>query len=254
MGSSSQVTRAVRIRLATPLCRVGEPQLETPEYLKVLRRCGCVLFALGSIDLAAVLVETNLLKASTLQGDFLTVRAVGVFIAGMVLWTGSHGAAYVIRWLSLFVLSGAIVGSSMLLLLQPLGLTVAIVERATPDVIIRILMYSLGVAICYWLQRQLVSDAVVQELRRWGTEIGSMKSAPYLAVTLVLVFVFENVLSVSREREHAVNLAERQFGERYRYYARSVSVREGRNGKSFSANVVAWDDHELKSIPVSWQE
>jgi hypothetical protein len=54
--------------------------------------------------------------------------------------------------------------------------------------------------------------------------------------------------------EHAKSMAEQQVGAGYRLHVRSLSIVKNSQGKFVSGVVTAWNEKEIRNIPVHWEE
>ena len=49
-------------------------------------------------------------------------------------------------------------------------------------------------------------------------------------------------------------MAQQQLGTTYRYHVSSLDVTTNARGKSVSASVTAWNEREIRNVPVEWEE
>jgi hypothetical protein len=49
-------------------------------------------------------------------------------------------------------------------------------------------------------------------------------------------------------------MAEQQIGPGYRFHVSSLTVAKNNRGTIVSGVVTAWNDNEIKSLPVHWKE
>ena len=174
-------------------------------------------------------------------------------VAGLLIRYGGPRIVALVRWLAIFALVGWIVEPFKTLLLAPVGLAFAQL-RLTPvtvlmDALPVLLPAAIVVVVALQLSRPEVRAAQIAAGRRPST--GRVPLMLGLLLTLGAVGVDYYVLN-GVAAQHASQLAARQFGAGYQYYTNSLSmVLDERRG--YTATVQAWNDKEVRLIPVQWK-
>jgi hypothetical protein len=63
-----------------------------------------------------------------------------------------------------------------------------------------------------------------------------------------------NVFLRGASAEHAKSMAEERIGSGYRFHVSSLRISSVGDSESASGVVTAWNDKEIKDIPVHWEE
>lgn len=210
----------------------------------IIRRTGLAVAVLGAIQLALGLMP---------GGDGgIHFHVVGLF-CGLLLCYGSPRIVALVRWLAIFALVGWIVEPFKTLLLAPVGLAFVQLRLAPGSVLMDalpvLLPAAIVIVIAFQLSRAEVMTAQVAAGRKPST--GRVPLMLGLVLTLGAVGVEYYVLN-GVAAHHASELAARQFGAGYQYYTKSLSMYlDERRG--YTATVQAWNDKEVRLIPVQWK-
>lgn len=214
-----------------------------PAARAIIRRTGLAVIVLGAIQLILGLVP---------GGGGVHFHVVGL-IFGLLIRYGSPRIVALVRWLAIFALVGWIVEPFKTLLLAPVGLAFAQL-RLYPGAVLMdalpvLLPAAIVIVIAFQLCRAEVMAAQVAAGRRPST--GRLPLMLGLVLTLGAVGVEYYVLNGVAAR-HASQLAASQLGAGYQYTTRSLSmVLDERRG--YTATVQAWNDKEVRLIPVQWK-
>ena len=213
-------------------------------YLETLKRVGIVLVLVGLADIGYFVY---CISAGKSYSSSLNIFAI---VAGVFLWRGHLGAAYLITRFSAFFLAAS-VGALLFLapLLRPMDLWVTQL-RLNP--IATALGFVLAIAVTglfAWTYRELRSAPVLQALQREGRSITPPRSAMVigLALSLALAVVFHFTLG-GEAGTKATDLAKAKYGDQYKYAPAAISLA----GSHVSAEVTAYNDHEIKEVTVEW--
>lgn len=218
-------------------------------YISILRRTGMVLIAVGVVDIGAmVYCMVNAIAYSS----SLNVFAV---VAGVFLVRGSLAAAGLVRWFSVFLL--AALGALVLAwpVLQPFDLTLTQVRVSPIASSLSALLVAAVIGLSVWVQRQLGRPPVLAATLAAGKTVRSMKfpAAAGLALVALLGIVVPVMLS-GESGNKAKAIAQAQLGAGYKYHVSSMSVSSSSRGTSGSARVTAWNEREVRVVPVEWNE
>jgi hypothetical protein len=223
--------------------------MQPAEHSAILRKTGWVLIAVGVIDIAMMIYTVS-------QGMSYS-SSLNIFsaVAGFYLLRGSLVAASAVRWFAVFLLSAA---CSLLVIwpfMQPIGLTVTQI-RLNPLLATGAATFTLTLlAFLFWTQRQLGLPAVLAAQVAAHRRVRSLRLPVALGTGLVvlLAFIVPFVLGGS-SGARAKLLAELQLGSSYQYHLSSLHYSSGSQGTAYRATVTAWNDQEIRTVPVQWSE
>jgi hypothetical protein len=208
-----------------------------------IRRTGLAVIVLGAIQLVLGLVPG--------ADGGIRLHVVGLAF-GLLIRYGSPRMVALVRWLAIFALAGWIVEPFKTLLLAPVGLAFAQL-RLMPgavlmDTLPMLLPAAIVAVIAFELSRPDVMAAQVAAGRRPSS--GRLPLMLGLALTLGAVGIEYYVLNGVAAR-HASQLAAHRFGTGYQYTTKSLSMALGEQ-RGYRATVQAWNDKEVRLIPVQW--
>ncbi|MGA9723114.1 MAG: hypothetical protein WBQ86_11710 [Candidatus Binatus sp.] len=218
-------------------------------YLPILRRVGVVLIVVGVVDVGVMIycIVHRIGYASSFN--------VFAIIAGIFLMRGSLRTAATISRFAAFMLAGFL----GIVLLWPVYLPPGLALAALRFYPVRSLAYLAFVvallAFLFWVVRQLSDEAVLAASARSATKIRSLRG-PILASSAIVVFIV-SMTALGARSDHAKRaeqIAASHVGIGYKLYVTSMrTVRTGK-GRTVSAVVFAWNDQEIRKIPVSWDQ
>ena len=218
-------------------------------HIPLLRRVGAVLLAAGLITLAALALESFQGMAAFTAGPGLVA-----VVAGVGLWRGNLRAALGVRWLAAFLLAAGLSLLFFLPLMQPFSLTFAQLRLGQGPSLSLLAAAVLGVLGLGWIVWQLGRAPIDAARTDAGLQPRDMRIPAAAGVALVVALgVFLVAMRVGASAHQARALAEQKVGEGYRFHISWVSrVRTGTMSQ-MSAVVIAWNDNEVRRIPVQWE-
>ncbi len=224
--------------------------MQPSEHTAILRKTGWALIVVGLLDIATMIyfVSRGMAYSSSLN-----IFAVA---AGIFLLRGNLLAASAVRWFVVFLLASA---CSLLIVwpfMQPIGLTVTQIRLGGPLLAAASAAFTLALlAFLYWTQRQLGLPAVLaahtaahRKVRRMGIPV-----ALGVGLVVLLAAIVPSLLGGSSGSK-AKSLAEHQLGVGYQYHVSSLNYSASSQGTFYRANVTAWNDREVRTVPVQWSE
>lgn len=223
--------------------------MEPHAHVPILHRAGMVLVAVGVVDIAVMVycVVSGISYSSTLN--------VFAVLAGAFLMRGSLAAAGLVRWFSVFILAALCAIALAWPVVQPLDLTLTQIRLAPTAAAVSALLVVGMAFLFFWLQRQLGSPSVLAAIEAAGKKIRSMWVPAAAGVDLVVLLAVVVPFALSGESgSKAKSLAQGQLGTGYKFYVSSLSVSTTSQGTSVSARVTAWNDKEVRVLPVEWSE
>ena len=215
-------------------------------YRDILKRVGLVLIVVGALDIGYMVYCIS--NGQNYSSSF-NIFAV---IAGVFLLRGSLVAVRLVTWFSAFMFAG-FVGASLVLFpfLRPAGLWITEFRLNPVGVSLSIVFGLVVIALLFWVYKQLRSAPVVAARVAAGHSASPPK--PAFIAGLALVFFLAAIMHLTMRGESgakAVELAKAQHGDGYKYYVTSIRWSGGHAWASLSA----YDEHEIKSVQVEWQE
>jgi hypothetical protein len=223
--------------------------MEEQSYRSILRRAGFALVVVGLIDVGwMIYCMINGISYSS----SLNIFAV---IAGILLIRGGLKTAGIVRWLAIFFVSAFVVIVVVFPFLQPIGLTLAELRFNAGGVLVSVLFAVALVALLYWVARELGREPI-QEARASTGLNRSRARGPLLsgvgaaAAAFVVLMVFLSRESADRAKREAAKVV----GPGFSFHVTSISINESARHKSVSAVVAAWNDKEVRDVPVHWED
>ncbi len=219
------------------------------EHTAILKRVGRVLVVIGIADIAAMIY---CLLHHIDYGSAFNIFAV---IAGILLVKGSLRTAAYVRWVALLMLTVAIGFVLAVPFLQPIGLTAAEI-RLNPGrsgAVIAAIAFTL--ALLYWIAQALNRPPVLAAASSAGVSRLNARTPVSIGATLIALMLVSILLGGDgKPEEHAKALASQEVGPGYQFYIDSLRTTYNSKTTSVSAIVTAWNDKEVRDIPVHWEE
>lgn len=217
-------------------------------HTPLLQRTGAVLLALGLIPLAALAYGLHL------GLGYPIVLSLGPMLAGVFLWRGSLRAALWVRWCAVLLLAAGLSLLFFLPLMQPFSLTFAQIRIGQGPSLPLLAGALLVVLLLAWIIWQLGRAPMHAACGAAGIKPRDMRIPATVGVGLVLALgVFLITMRVGAPAQQARALAEQAVGEGYRFHITWLSrVRTG-TATQVTAVVTAWNDSEVRRIPVQWE-
>jgi glucan phosphoethanolaminetransferase (alkaline phosphatase superfamily) len=240
--------------------------MQNNSYRFILKRLGFVLAALGVLGFLGLgwsIGEKTFELHLELRPGFICA-----LIAGILLLFGSLRAASVIRWLAIFFACGLVFAGVLAPVYVPLGLLLTEL-RLKPEAIIEPAAVALPLFLLLLLViHQLSQEPIVAACRAVGVRMRSPLRPMVWSAGCVIAIVIAISLTLSNEdTKRAKDLALEQLGANYSYYVESLGYQvhteitrypSGQKTikieKSKTANVVAWNDSEIRPVHVRWPE
>ncbi len=216
------------------------------DYRGILRRVGFAWLAFGLADIAF------LIYCIANDKNYSSSFNIFAVIAGIFLIRGSLAATRLVTWFAAFMLTG-FVGAIFVLLpfMPPAGLVVLDLKLNPVSSIALCLLMVFVLALLGWTYQQLRAAPVVDALRASGRRGSAPKLA--FALGLALVVFLAVMLQMTLKGPvgaKAIDLARQKAGPGYNYAVQSIQW-AGDRGK---AVVAAYNDAEIKYVPVEWNE
>jgi hypothetical protein len=216
------------------------------DYRATLKRVGLALVVFGLADIALMIYSISQGQSYSSSFNIFSV------IAGIFLIRGSLGAIRVITWFSAFMLT-VFIGAIFLIFpfIQPLSLLI-VEAKLNPMWFIMLSIIAAAVLVLLgWTYHQLRSAPVLGALHESGRSTATPKLAIGLGIALVaFMTIVLNMTLKGATGDKAIELARQQIGPGYSYAIQSIQLGGGHG----SAVVAAYNDREIKYVPVEWSE
>lgn len=223
--------------------------MEPPLYLPILKRAGKVLICVGLLDIAfmAYCIINRISYSSSFN--------VFAIVAGVSLMRGSLRAASIVHLLSTFMLAAFLTFLFARPFLQPWDLMLTRFRLSPLATLGSIATMFLILGLLIWLCRQLGQESVTQAHIAAGRKIRNLRIVALVGVCLGVVIaaaILQMFSSASAAKAEA--MAATQLGPDFKYRVSSLNIMESGDMTRVSANVVAWNNEEIREVPVRWDE
>jgi len=223
--------------------------MESTMHPPILKRVGRVLIMLGLIDIAVMIY--CIFNRISYSSSF-NIFAV---IAGILLFRGSLRTAVVVRWFAAFMLAGFATFLLAWPFLQPINLTLTQLRLYPGQAFITFVYMMLFFGLLIWLFKELGQEPIQVAIVEAGGKRRDMRVPVGFGVGLVVAI--GTLLTIMLGGESAGRLksmAEQQMGPEYHYHVSSMNIAKNNRGTFVSGVVTAWNDHEIRNIPIHWEE
>lgn len=216
-------------------------------YRPHLRRTGLALLVVGGIDIAAWLICLAL--------DVPYVSSFNIFsvAGGIFLLRGSLRAASIVRRMSVSML--ALLAAVVLVspLLQPPGLTLAMVKTHAALAVLGGVLLVFTVALMGWLARELGALPVLAAIAAAGLKVRSTRWPIAMGAGIALLLAAMAVaLQHTDAADRAIGEARAANGDGYRYHLSLIQAKETPAGREVTGTVSAWNGDGVKAVPFRW--
>jgi hypothetical protein len=219
------------------------------QHTPILKRVGAVLLAVGLIDIAVMIY---CIANGVSYSSSFNIFAV---VAGIFLLRGSLRAASIVRWFSVFMLSGFVALLIAWPLMQPVGLTLTQIRLNPGTSIATFAVLAFVLGLLFWLARELGREPVLAARASAGRKPRDMRIPAAAGVGMVIVMIiFMTLLLGGETADRAKSMAEQQVGPGYRFHVSALNIATNNQGTSVSGVVTAWNDNEIRTVPVHWVE
>lgn len=221
--------------------------LEGQSYRSILWRVGVALVVVGLLDIGWM-IYCIIQRIS--YSSSLNLFAV---IAGILLMRGSLRTAAWVRWFGMFFLSAAVAMLCLWEALQPVSLTLT-EFRLGPGRFIGLATLTVSlIAFFYWGVKELGRKEVHAASLAAGVKLPNMRFPAGLGIALVVGLVVTlNVFINGETGQRMERLAEKQVGSGYKFHVTTLSISNPGPNESVSGVVTAWNDNEIRDIPIHW--
>ena len=222
-------------------------------YKNILRKVGLVLIGVGVFDIGLMVfaIVNNLSYMSSLN--------IFAIIAGVYLLKGNLKATQIILWFVAFFLGGIIGVSIAAFWSIPISLIWTYAKFYKFQFLMICVEFILIFILLFWTYRcltfKVVLDAINANLdcrKIWNKPIVGLGIGLLLVALLIFLLL---PLSKGEIVDEAKKRASFQSGSEYQYYVSSIEVQSSHeNSSHVSAEVIAYNEREIKNVNVEWDE
>ncbi|MEM9089456.1 MAG: hypothetical protein AAGC93_12010 [Cyanobacteria bacterium P01_F01_bin.53] len=216
---------------------------------KILKRCGAILVAFGFLDLAITLYCT--INEILYPSKFSFIAAV---IAGGALLADNLRAATFVRWFSALGFGGLLTFILTFPFLQPLDLTLTYLRLEPATILPGMVAAVVLLVVLFWVCCELGRKPVQAAMRAARIQPFDIGIAAVLGVLLVGGAVAAVTFLLNGEDVGRIEkLAQQRLGLEYQYHVSSLNVSQGSRGTKVEGVITAWNENEIKQIPINWE-
>lgn len=218
-------------------------------HLSILKRVGTTLLIVGSIDIAVMIycISNNIAYSSSIN--------IFAVVAGLFLLRGNLRAVVVVRWMAVFLLATTISTLIASPFVQPIGLSFAQLRVDLSSLFFALAFQVFFIGLLSWLIRELGREPIALARVNAGRKKRDMRIPAFLGLSIAIVAtVFTGFLINGESANRAKFIAEKQLGSSYRFHVRSINITKNNQGTFISGVVTAWNDKEIRDLPVQWEE
>jgi len=219
------------------------------DHLPILRKVGKVLIAVGLLDIGVMIYcITNGISYSS----SINIFAV---IAGIFLLRGSLRAVAIVTWFGIFLVSCLSCLVFLWPFFQPIELTFLQIKLNPPFFGISLTICITFLGVIWWVVHELRREQVLAARMQAGSKVSSPRIPAGFGVVLVVVLLIVVQFSLNGDTaQHVKQMAIKELGAGYKYNVNSINIVQNSQGKFVSASVTAYNEKEIRVIPVKWEE
>ncbi len=212
------------------------------EYKKILKKVGAAFLIIGLL----AIVETIYSITNNKLNYSFNLSIISI-IAGILLLRCGIRTARLITWFAASIISGLIGMVSILLLIQPIRLTITQVKLNPTGALVNILITVIVFAFLYWVYRELTKKSVIVAQKNAGLQpfipivafaLGGIITIVHGLLLYLMLYGEVSQLAKAKARE--------VYGSGYEYHINQAS----KSGQNVSRNIVAYNDSEIISLIV----
>jgi hypothetical protein len=218
---------------------------EQAQARMIARQAGWIVIGLGLVDLVVGLVQA---PAGTVNFK------IGTLLVGLLMLFGGQRIQAIVRWLALLVAAVMLTGLLTSAAVVPMDLTLAQVRLYPMAFAASCIPWLISVAAALVAALRLSHPQLLAARARIGRPRHSARIPLVLGVLLAIGsgFIQYKALRGDAAQKASRAVAEK-LGPGYQYFTNSLNKTIGTPTK-YSATVQVWNEREVLSVPVHWQE
>jgi hypothetical protein len=223
------------------------------DYRQSIRVVGIVLIVVGFLDIGWMIY---CIANGVSYSSSFNIFAV---IAGILLVRGGLRTANVVAFFSAFMLSGFIGGLLVLPLIMPFGLVQTYLRVYPASFSIYSMLAVFILVLLGWiygrLTAPLVTAAIVEKYPRYASFWRRPRNGFLVGALLVIVLVSGlGFMFHGASAQRACAEAKLKVGVGYKFCVSSMSMQSSGGRTHVAALVTAYNQNEIKSVEVEWDE
>jgi hypothetical protein len=189
------------------------------------------------------------------QASYSSNFSIFALVGGFLLYRGGLKAA---RWCAsalTFLLTACAMTLVVVPFIYPFGYWFAVLRHGNAMGILSVLVGAALFALLFWVRQQVLHPAVheAQQAAELQPPRVKLPFALGVALALLVVTVFRLMTGGDTARK-TIERAQLLHGPQYQYVVTSMQVSSNMKGKRVHAIVAAYNDREIKSISVNWED
>ena len=215
-------------------------------YRAILKQVGIFLIALGIIDLV------YFFHVRPAAGQSYSSSSIILTIVGVMFLRGYLRAVPFVLGATALLLS-YFVGSLLILSLQPAELWATQWNLEPVNLSLLLLYKIVAIAACLWVYVQLQTEPVRRATLKFDRQVDRLTHPKTLFILgFAFILLVAGSMEFTRHSEtgiQAVETAQTQYGKDYKYYLTGIRWQ----GSQVKANLVAYNNREIKPVTVEWK-
>lgn len=224
-----------------------EGQQTGDDWRASLRTVGTVFIIIGVLDIG------YMMYCIARWQNYSSGLNISAVIAGVLLRRGSLRTAWWVTFFSAMGLGVALL-IPIILVQVPRDLILTYVRLRLDPAVIGVVAVFAAVTFLVWTYRRLTAPAVRAAMEEHAVRCGRGFRRPSLGLAVGAVLVLALTLALSPYREPAKKRAQAQLDDDYKYFAYGLRISTGARAKTVSADIVAYNDDEIKQLTLTWNE
>jgi hypothetical protein len=218
---------------------------ESDAALAIAKNAGLAVIGLSVADIIHGLVSAP---------DGVVNFRIGGLLVGLLMLFGGLRILALVRWFALLAVAALLGGLLASAAVVPAGLTLAQIRLYPMAFASDCIPWSVSVAIALVAALRLGHPQLLAARARAGRTVHSARIPLVLGAIIAIGIGCVEYRVLNGEAAHKASGAVAQkLGPGYRYFTNSLNKNFGTPAK-YSATVQAWNDREVLTVPVRWQE
>ncbi|WP_410498289.1 hypothetical protein [Chitinibacter sp. S2-10] len=219
----------------------------------ILNRAGKIFITIGVLNICYSIYCNNL-HNSILLILFFTITNI---VPGLFILRGSLLAAAITRWLAAFSLSiFAPLIFMIYIISQPIGLTLTQIKLFPVSMATLFITIIIIFGFLYWTIKELGH----QEIK---TQITNKKKTRNIFTPIILGLTFtviSNIMWTFNQfhkkpfETKAIEMSKQELGTTYDFHVDKINIEKNGIKQTITGTVIAWNNKEIKSIKVRWND
>lgn len=222
-------------------------------YQIILRKVGWCLIIIGIIDIGIML------WCSLTHTNYSSIFNIFAVIAGILLLRNSLKTARIVAWFAAFMIAIIIITAILTPFLFPFDLLLIYLRISPLNSILAIGFAIFATILFIWLYVMLTNQSVLaamdEALINYKLFLRNPKGGYWVGVFLtIILFALLYALLNGEQAQKAKEYAETQIGNGYKFHVKSINVSISGGKTHVQAIVTAYNNKEIKNIPITWSE